>query len=68
MKEPTAWCARAQFPGRPQFIIGTVGATSPEEAMQGIRKKCEIIFPVQPDFLLVMSGRLVFEAGTFNHD
>lgn len=60
--EWVSWCMRAHFPGKPEFIFGTVGAATKEDAMQRLSALADKIFPHRPEFRLLVSGRLVFEA------
>ena len=60
-----AWCAHCQYPGKDIFLLGTVYAANSDDAAAALWDMAAARFPVMPEFQLIVSRRLVFEAGRF---
>lgn len=54
------WCARCRFAGKEAFMLGTVEADSPLEALRALEKLVEGISPVRPMSIDPIPGVVVF--------
>lgn len=57
------WCARCQFPGKTEFLFGTVTTLrneGEEVARRAIATELTKVLPTMPEILALLPGMLVF--------
>jgi hypothetical protein len=54
------WCGLARYPGKVEFLLGTVQADSYHEAEAKLWALCDALFPARPEYCRPLRGELVF--------